>query len=69
LNQVGVKATLRYVKRSTLSKARADNQVYTITAASGSFSVPDAGAVVPDKFAPDSDENYKRATRWSASSS
>jgi len=58
LNQVGVKATLRYVKGPTLSKARKDSQVYMYYGSSGSFSVPDAGAVVPDKFAPDSDENY-----------
>jgi peptide/nickel transport system substrate-binding protein len=58
LNQVGIKATLRYVKGPTLSKARKDGQVLMYYGSSGSFSVPDAGAVVPDKFAPDSDENY-----------
>ena len=58
LRQAGIKANLRYVKGPTLSKARKDGQVIMYYGSSGSFSVPDAGAVVPDKFAADSDENY-----------
>ena len=58
LRQAGIKANLRYVKGPTLSKARHDGQIVMYYGSSGSFSVPDAGAVVPDKFARDSDENY-----------
>jgi peptide/nickel transport system substrate-binding protein len=58
LQQVGIKANLRYVKNPTLSKARQDNQVVMYYGSSGSFSVPDAGAVMGDKFLPNSNENY-----------
>jgi peptide/nickel transport system substrate-binding protein len=58
LGQAGIKATLRYVKGPTLSKARRDGQIVLYYGSSGSFSIPDAGAVVPDKFSPESDENY-----------
>jgi peptide/nickel transport system substrate-binding protein len=58
LGQAGIKANLRYVKGPTMSKARREGQIAIYYGSSGSFSVPDAGAVVPDKFAPDSDENY-----------
>ncbi|MCC7485049.1 MAG: ABC transporter substrate-binding protein [Burkholderiales bacterium] len=58
LAQAGIKATLRYVKNPTLSRARKDNQVVIYYGSSGSFSVPDAGAVMGDKFVPQSDENY-----------
>ncbi|MCC7082996.1 MAG: hypothetical protein IT530_20205 [Burkholderiales bacterium] len=58
LGQAGIKANLRYVKGPTLSKARKDNQVVLYYGSSGSFSVPDAGAVMGDKFEPSSDENY-----------
>ena len=58
LSQAGIKAHLRYVKGPTLSKARKDNQVVFYYGSSGSFSVPDAGAVMGDKFEPGSDENY-----------
>ncbi|MGH8617435.1 MAG: ABC transporter substrate-binding protein [Burkholderiales bacterium] len=58
LGQVGIRANLRYVKNPTLAKARTDNQVVMYYGSSGSFSVPDAGAVMGDKFTPDADENY-----------
>jgi peptide/nickel transport system substrate-binding protein len=58
LGQAGIKANLRYVKGPTLSKARKDGQVVIYYGSSGSFSVPDAGAVMADKFTPESDENY-----------
>jgi peptide/nickel transport system substrate-binding protein len=58
LGKAGIKANLRYVKGPTLSKARHDGQIVFYYGSSGSFSIPDAGAVVPDKFSPDSDENY-----------
>ena len=58
LSQAGIKASLRYVKGPTLGKARRDGQIAIYYGSSGSFSVPDAGAVVPDKFGPESDENY-----------
>jgi peptide/nickel transport system substrate-binding protein len=58
LGQAGIRATLRYVKGPTLSKARKENQVVIYYGSSGSFSVPDAGAVMGDKFTPDSEENY-----------
>jgi peptide/nickel transport system substrate-binding protein len=58
LGQAGIRATLRYVKGPTLSKARKENQVVIYYGSSGSFSVPDAGAVMGDKFAPASEENY-----------
>ena len=58
LGQAGIKTNLRYVKGPTLSKARKDNQVVLYYGSSGSFSVPDAGAVMGDKFEPESDENY-----------
>jgi peptide/nickel transport system substrate-binding protein len=58
LSQAGIKANLRYVKGPTLSKARKDGHVILYYGSSGSFSVPDAGAVMGDKFEPNSDENY-----------
>jgi len=58
LTQAGIKANLRYVKGPTLSKARKDGQIVFYYGSSGSFSVPDAGAVMGDKFEPHSDENY-----------
>lgn len=58
LGQAGIKAALRYVKGPTLSKAIKDNQVVIYYGSSGSFSVPDAGAVMGDKFTQESDENY-----------
>jgi len=58
LTQAGIKTNLRYVKGPTLSKALKDGQVVFYYGSSGSFSVPDAGAVMGDKFEPQSDENY-----------
>jgi peptide/nickel transport system substrate-binding protein len=58
LRAAGIRANLRYVKGPTLSKAIQDNQVSIYYGSSGSFSVPDAGAVMADKFAPDSTDNY-----------
>ena len=60
LSQAGIKATLRYVKGPTLSKARREHQVAIYYGSSGSFSIPDAGAVMPDKFTANADENLTR---------
>ena len=63
LRQAGIKATLRYVKGPTLSKAIKDNQVVIYYGSSGSFSVPDAGAVMGDKFTPRFGRELHRQSR------
>jgi peptide/nickel transport system substrate-binding protein len=60
LNQVGVRAKLRFVKPSVLTKARNERQVPVYYGSIGSFSIPDAGAIVPDHFLPESDRNFSQ---------
>jgi peptide/nickel transport system substrate-binding protein len=60
LNQVGVRAKLRYVKAPVLTKARNEKQVPVYYGSIGSFSIPDAGAIVPDHFLPESDRNFSQ---------
>ena len=60
LNQVGVRATLRFVKPPVLVKARNEKQVPAYYGSIGSFSIPDAGAIVPDHFLPESDRNFSQ---------
>jgi peptide/nickel transport system substrate-binding protein len=60
LNQVGIKAKLRYVKGPVLTKARNEKQVAAYYGSIGSFSIPDAGAIVPDHFLPESDRNFSQ---------
>jgi peptide/nickel transport system substrate-binding protein len=60
LGQVGIKATLRFVKAPVLTKARNDKQIPAYYGSIGSFSIPDAGAIVPDHFLPESDRNFSQ---------
>ncbi len=60
LTAVGIKAKLHYVKGSALSKARKAHKLIAYYNTSGSFSIPDAGAIVPDKFLPKSDRNFSQ---------
>jgi peptide/nickel transport system substrate-binding protein len=60
LNQVGIRAKLRYVKGPVLSKARDEKQTQAYYGSIGSFSIPDAGAIVPDQFMPASDRNFSQ---------
>jgi peptide/nickel transport system substrate-binding protein len=55
---VGVRATLRDVPGATLSQARREGKVAVEFSSSGSFGIPDAGALLPDRLGPDSDRNY-----------
>jgi peptide/nickel transport system substrate-binding protein len=55
---VGIRANVRLVKGPTLSEARRVNQIPAEFASSGSFGVPDAGAILPDRLGPGSARNY-----------
>jgi peptide/nickel transport system substrate-binding protein len=57
-NQVGVKTTLRYVKGPTVTKAYREGQAMAYYGSKGSFSIPDAGAVMTEMFAGESNEAF-----------
>jgi peptide/nickel transport system substrate-binding protein len=59
-NQVGVRTTLHYVKGPTLSKVRGEKKIAAEFSTSGSFSIPDAGAIVPDRLGPESDRDRSK---------
>ncbi|MGL5116000.1 MAG: ABC transporter substrate-binding protein [Beijerinckiaceae bacterium] len=55
---VGVKATLRVVQGPTLTQSRRENKIAAEFASSGSFGIPDAGAILPDRLGPGSQRNF-----------
>lgn len=55
---VGVRATLRFVQSATLTQARREQKIALEYASSGSFGIPDAGAILPDRLGPGSGRNY-----------
>jgi peptide/nickel transport system substrate-binding protein len=55
---VGVRAKLREVPGATLSQSRREGKIAAEFASSGSFGIPDAGALLPDRLGPDSQRNY-----------
>jgi peptide/nickel transport system substrate-binding protein len=57
-NAIGVKTTLRDVKGPTLTEARRAHKIAAEFASSGSFGIPDAGAILPDRLGPGSARNY-----------
>ena len=50
-SEAGIRASLRHVRGATLREARNNNDVVAYFGSSGSFSIPDAGAIIPDRFA------------------
>ena len=56
--QVGVKTTLRFVKEPTVTKAYREGQAMAYYGSKGSFSIPDAAAVMTEMFAGDSFEAF-----------
>jgi peptide/nickel transport system substrate-binding protein len=56
--QVGIKATLRYTQGSAVSKAYKEGRAAAYFGDKGSYSIPDAGAIVTSMFTEDSDENF-----------
>ena len=56
--QIGVKTTLRYVKAPTVTKAYREGQAMAYYGSKGSFSIPDAGAVMTEMFAGNSSEAF-----------
>ncbi len=55
---VGIRATLRYVQSASLTQARREQKIALEYASSGSFGIPDAGAILPDRLGPGSGRNY-----------
>jgi peptide/nickel transport system substrate-binding protein len=55
---VGIRVTLRYVQGATLTHARREQRIALEFASSGSFGIPDAGAIMPDRLGPGSGRNY-----------
>lgn len=58
LRSAGVKAQLRYVPGPTLAQARREGRVAMEMASSGSFGIPDVGAMLPDRLGPGSGRNF-----------
>jgi peptide/nickel transport system substrate-binding protein len=58
LRNAGIRAQLRYVLGPTLSQARREGKIALELASSGSFGIPDAGALLPDRLGPNSDRNF-----------
>ena len=57
LRAAGIRAQLRYVQGPTLSQARREGKVAIEFTSSGSFGIPDVGALLPDRLGPGSDRN------------
>ena len=57
-SEAGIRASLRYVRGATLREARNTNNLVAYYGSSGSFSIPDAGAIIPDRFAERSSNNF-----------
>lgn len=51
--QVGVRARVRYVKAAALGKAIEERQAVAYFTSYGSFGIPDAGAILPDRLGGD----------------
>jgi peptide/nickel transport system substrate-binding protein len=58
LRRAGIRAQLRYVVGPTLTQARREGKVAMEMASTGSFGIPDAGALLPDRLGPGSQRNY-----------
>lgn len=56
LQQVGIKAELRYVKQATLGKAQLQNEVAFFYGSTGSGAIPHTSAIVPSYFGDRADE-------------
>jgi peptide/nickel transport system substrate-binding protein len=54
---VGVRARLRYVPQASLTEARRRHKIAAEVASSGSFGIPDVGALLPDRLG-ETDRNY-----------
>jgi peptide/nickel transport system substrate-binding protein len=63
---VGVRATLRMVQGPTLTQSRRENRIAAEFASSGSFGIPDAGAILPDRLGPGSQRNFSGDKEMSA---
>jgi peptide/nickel transport system substrate-binding protein len=51
--RIGVSARVRYVKQAALTRGLEQNEVGVYFTSYGSFGVPDAGAILPDRFGAD----------------
>jgi peptide/nickel transport system substrate-binding protein len=58
LRMAGIRAQLRYVPGPTLAQARREGKVAVEMASSGSFGIPDVGALLPDRLGLGSNRNY-----------
>lgn len=58
LRMAGVRAQLRYVPGPTLAQARREGRVAVEMASSGSFGIPDVGALLPDRLGAGSNRNF-----------
>ena len=58
LKQIGIDVSLRYVKGSTLAKARKKDEVVAYHATTGSGSIAHTGAIVPSYFGPRTIHKY-----------
>lgn len=58
LGRVGIRVSVRQVAGPSLTQARRDNAIPMEWASSGSFGIPDAGAILPDRLGPESSRNY-----------
>lgn len=58
LGRVGINVAVRQVKGPSLSEARRDHKIPMEWASSGSFGIPDSGAIMLDRLGPGSSRNY-----------
>jgi peptide/nickel transport system substrate-binding protein len=58
LRMAGIRAQLRYVPGPTLAQARREGKVALEMASSGSFGIPDVGALLPDRLGLGSNRNF-----------
>lgn len=58
LVQVGIRVAVRQVKGPSLTQARREQKIPMEWASSGSFGIPDAGAIMLDRLGPGSSRNY-----------
>lgn len=58
LDAVGIKVTVRFVQGASLAQARRKQRVPIEFASSGSFGIPDAGAILLERLGPGSSRNY-----------
>lgn len=58
LGEIGVKVNLRYVKSASLGQARREGKTPLQFTTWGSYSIPDAGAIAPEFWRLDTDQNF-----------